>query len=69
MSAISIDLLLEEFKGSHRKKASSNKGNTAFFNNKRIRDNTNRFFIELSLDDYLYINRLKTNKILQNEHN
>lgn len=37
MSAISIDLLLEDFKGSHRKKALGEKGNTAYYDKKRIR--------------------------------
>ena len=36
MSAISVDILLEDYKGSHRKKAIADKGRTAFFARERI---------------------------------
>jgi hypothetical protein len=48
MSAISMDLILTDYKGSHRKKALADKGNTVYFNNIRIRNKEDLLMLNLS---------------------
>ena len=55
LSAISVDLLLFEYKGSHRKVALSDKGNTAYLNNRRIRTKNEALNLNLSIDENIFV--------------
>lgn len=55
MSAISIDLLKFKYNDSHRKKAYSLKGNTAYHKGKRIRDKNTLTKINLSQDELTFL--------------